>query len=189
MVFFYVLIAIAAVAVVWVIAKYNGLISLKNQVVNGWKQIDVQLKRRHDLIPNLVNTVKGYMEFEQDTLQRVIEARNAALTARGVADAATKEDMLTTALGKLFALVENYPTLKANQNVLQLQEELTSTENKISFARQFYNDIATKFNIAQQVFPANVIASIFNFTPAELFEITVPTEREVPTVDLSLHKR
>jgi len=188
MVFFYALLIFAAVLLVWVIAKYNGLITLRNQVVNGWKQIDVQLKRRHDLIPNLVNTVKGYMEFEQDTLQKVIEARNVALTARGVADAAVKEDMLSSALGKLFALVENYPTLKANQNVLQLQEELTSTENKISFARQFYNDIATKFNIAQQVFPANIIASIFKFTSAELFEVTVAVEREVPAVDLSLRK-
>jgi LemA protein len=189
MVLFYALLVFAAVLVVWVIAKYNALITLKNQVVNGWKQIDVQLKRRHDLIPNLVNTVKGYMEFEQDTLQKVVEARNAALTARGVADAAVKEDMLSSALTKLFALVENYPTLKANENVLQLQEELTSTENKISFARQFYNDIATKFNIAQQVFPANLIASIFNFTPAELFEIKVAEERDVPPVDLSLRKK
>jgi LemA protein len=189
MALFYVLIGLAAVALVWVIAKYNGLIRLKNQVVNGWKQIDVQLKRRHDLIPNLVNTVKGYMEFEQETLQKVIEARNVALTARGVADAAAKEDMLSSALGKLFALVENYPILKSNENVLQLQEELTTTENKISFARQFYNDIATKFNIAQAVFPASVIALIFNFTPSELFEIKVASERDVPSVDLSLRKK
>jgi LemA protein len=189
MFFFYALLAIVAVGIIWVIAKYNTLITLKNQVLNGWKQIDVQLKRRHDLIPNLVNTVKGYMEFEQETLQRVIEARNVALTAHGVADAAAKEGMLTSALGKLFALVENYPTLKANQNVLQLQEELTSTENKISFARQFYNDIATKFNIAQQVFPTNLIASIFNFSPSELFEIKEASEREVPSVDLSLRKK
>jgi LemA protein len=189
MILFYALIVLVVVLIVWVVTKYNGLITLKNQVTNGWKQIDVQLKRRHDLIPNLVNTVKGYMEFEQDTLQKVIEARNSALTARGVADAAAKEDMLSSALGKLFALVENYPTLKSNENVLQLHEELTSTENKISFARQFYNDIATKFNIAQQVFPANMIASIFNFTAAELFEIKVATEREVPAVDLSLRKK
>ena len=189
MVLFYALLVLAAVLVFWIVAKYNALITLRNQVTNGWKQIDVQLKRRHDLIPNLVNTVKGYMEFEQDTLQKVIEARNSALTARGVADAAMKEDQLSSALGKLFALVENYPTLKSNENVLQLQEELTSTENKISFARQFYNDIATKFNIAQQVFPANMIASIFNFKLAELFEIKVEAEREVPAVDLSLRKK
>ncbi len=174
--------------VVWVVAKYNGLVTLRNQVLNGWKQIDVQLKRRHDLIPNLVNTVKGYMEFEQDTLDKVIRARNAAVNASGVADAAAKEGELSGALSRLFALAENYPDLKSNQNVLQLQEELSSTENKISFARQFYNDIATKFNIAQQVFPGNIIAGMFGFTPSELFEITEPAERQVPTVDLSLKK-
>jgi LemA protein len=128
------------------------------------------------------------MEFEQDTLEKVIQARNAAITAKGVADSAAKEDVLTSALSKLFALVENYPTLRSNENVKQLQEELTTTENKISFARQFYNDLATKFNIAQQVFPANMIASIFGFKLAELFEIQVAEEREVPKVDLSLKK-
>jgi LemA protein len=184
----YVLIIIVVLALLWVVAKYNGLVTLRNQVANGWKQIDVQLKRRHDLIPNLVETVKGEMKFEQDTLQKVIEARNAAASARGVADSAGKEDILSGALNKLFALVENYPNLKANENVKQLQEELTSTENKISFARQFYNDIATKFNIAQQVFPANIIASMFNFAPSELFEIKEAAEREVPKVDLSLKK-
>jgi len=183
-----ILAVILAVVVVWGIAKYNSLITLRNQTTNGWKQIDVQLKRRHDLIPNLVNTVKGYMEFEQETLEKVIQARNQAVTAKGVADAAAKEDILTGALSRLFALVENYPNLKSNQNVLQLQEELTSTENKISFARQFYNDIATKFNIAQQVFPGNVIANIFRFIPAELFEVREPAEREVPAVNLSLKK-
>ena len=172
----------------WVAAKYNSLITLRNQVTNGWKQIDVQLKRRHDLIPNLVSTVKGQMQFEQETLEKVIQARNSAISATGVADSAAKEDILSSALTKLFALVENYPTLKSNENVKQLQEELTSTENKISFARQFYNDIATKFNTAQQVFPANLIASMFNFKPAELFEIQTAAEREVPTVDLSLKK-
>lgn len=176
------------VVVLWGIAKFNSLITLKNQTTNGWKQIDVQLKRRHDLIPNLVNTVKGYMEFEQDTLEKVIQARNQAVAAKGVADAAAKEDLLTGALSRLFALVENYPTLKSNQNVLQLQEELTSTENKIGFARQFYNDIATKFNIAQQVFPGNIIANLFRFSPVELFEIQQPAEREVPAVNLSLKR-
>ncbi len=185
---FYILIAAAVILVFWVVAKYNGLITLRNQVTNGWKQIDVQLKRRHDLIPNLVQTVKGQMEFEQETLQKVIQARNAAASATGIADSAAKENVLTGALNKLFALVENYPTLKSNENVKQLQEELTSTENKISFARQFYNDIATKFNIAQQVFPANIIAAMFNFKPAELFEIASEAEREVPNVDLSLKK-
>jgi LemA protein len=157
-------------------------------VKNGWKQIDVQLKRRHDLIPNLVNTVRGYMEFEQDTLEKVIKARNAAVGATGVADAAAKEGALTGMLSKLFALAENYPNLKSNETVVKLQEELSSTENKISFARQFYNDIATKFNIAQQVFPGNIIAGLFKFQPAELFEIQEAAERAVPTVDLSLKK-
>jgi LemA protein len=185
---FYIFLAAVLLLFFWVIAKYNSLVTLRNQVTNGWKQIDVQLKRRHDLIPNLVNTVRGQMQFEQETLEKVIQARNAAASAKGVADSAAKEDVLSGALSKLFALVENYPTLKSNENVLQLQEELTSTENKISFARQFYNDIATKFNIAQQVFPANIIASMFNFKPSELFEVTAAAEREAPTVDLSLKK-
>lgn len=188
MTIFYFFAALVVLLGLWVIAKYNGLIALRNQVTNGWKQIDVQLKRRHDLIPNLVSTVKGQMEFEQDTLEKVIQARNSAISAKGVADSAEKENMLTSALGKLFALVENYPNLKSNENVKQLQEGLTSTENKISFARQFYNDIATKFNTAAQVFPANIIASMFNFKPAELFEIAVAAEREVPAVNLSLKK-
>ena len=172
----------------WVVMKYNGLVTLRNQVQNGWKQIDVQLKRRHDLIPNLVSTVKGAMEFEQDTLEKVIKARNAAVSAQGVADIAAKEGELTGALSRLFALAENYPTLKSNDNVKQLQEELSSTENKISFARQFYNDIATRFNTAQQVFPGNIIAGMFNFTATELFEIQDEIERIVPKVDLSLKK-
>lgn len=176
------------VGLIWVIAKYNSLVALRNQVQNGWRQIDVQLKRRHDLIPNLVNTVKGYMEFEQETLRQVIEARNAAVGAKGVADAASKEGALSGALGRLFALFENYPQLKANQNVLQLQEELTTTENKVSFARQFYNDIATKFNIAQETFPGNIVARLFNFKISELFQIEKPEEREVPAVNLSLKK-
>lgn len=188
MVVFYVFVSLIALLVVWVIAKYNGLITLRNQVENGWKQIDVQLKRRHDLIPNLVNTVRGYMEFEQDTLQKVINARNAAVSATGVGNIAAKEGELSGALSRLFALAENYPTLKANENVKQLQEELASTENKISFARQFYNDIATKFNISQQVFPGNVVAGLFGFKPAELFEVKEAAEREVPAVDLSLKK-
>ena len=185
---FLVILGVLVLIVVWVISRYNNLVTLRNQVENGWKQIDVQLKRRHDLIPNLVSTVKGYMQFEQDTLEKVIQARNAATTATGVADAATKENALTGALGKLFALAEAYPTLKSNENVKQLQEELSSTENKIGFARQFYNDIATKFNIGQQVFPANIIASMFGFKAAELFQVADAAERAVPNVDLSLNK-
>ena len=183
-----ILFIVVIVVVAWAIMKYNGLVTLRNQVSNGWKQIDIQLKRRHDLIPNLVNTIKGAMQFEQETLQKVIAARGAAVNATGVADAAAKEGVLSGALGKLFALAENYPDLKSNADVKQLMEELSSTENKIGFARQFYNDIATKFNIAQQVFPGNIVAGIFGFKPSELFEIKEAGERDVPQVDLSLKK-
>jgi LemA protein len=179
---------IVALLVIWTIAVYNRLVSLKNQKDNGWKQIDVQLKRRHDLIPNLVNTVKGAMEFERDTLTAVMEARAKAMSAASPADASRKEGELTQALGRLFAVAENYPQLRANENVKMLQEELAGTENKIGFARQFYNDIATKYNIARETFPANTIASSFNFQPAELFEVTDAAERQVPTVDLSMRR-
>ncbi len=184
----YIILGVILVVIIWVVAIYNGLITLRNQTTNGWKQIDVQLKRRHDLIPNLVNTVKGQMQFEQETLEKVIQARNAAVSAHGVADSAAKENVLTGALSKLFALVENYPQLRSNENVKQLQEELTSTENKVTFARQFYNDIATKFNTDQQVFPGNIIANMFGFKAVELFEITEAGERAVPVVDLNLKK-
>jgi LemA protein len=185
---FIVFLGVLLVVALWVIATYNGLVGLRNQTLNGWKQIDVQLKRRHDLIPNLINTVKGAMEFEQSTLTMVIEARNRAAGASGPADSARKEGELTQALGRLFALAESYPALKSNENVKMLQEELASTENKIGFARQFYNDIATRFNTSQQTFPANLIASSFGFKPSELFEVTEAAERAVPTVDLSLKK-
>lgn len=177
---------VAAVAVLWVIGAYNSLVLLKNQSLNGWRQIDVQLKRRHDLIPNLVDTVKGAMKFEQSTLTQVIEARNKAISAQGVAGKAASENALTGALRQLFALVESYPNLKSNENVSRLQEELSSTENKIGFARQYYNDIATKFNIAQQTFPSNMIAGAFGFKSAELFEITDVAEKTVPKIDLNL---
>jgi LemA protein len=180
------LVVLIVLAAIWAIWRYNGLITLKNQVVNAWKQIDVQLKRRHDLIPNLIASVKGEMQFEQDTLEKVIQARNSAVAARGVADAADKENQLTQTLSRLFALAENYPNLKSNEAVKSLMEELSSTENKIGFARQFYNDIATRFNIAQQVFPDSFIAKTFNFQPVELFEIKEAAEREVPKVDLNL---
>jgi LemA protein len=184
----WILLGAVAVAVFWAVALYNRLIGLRNQVLNGWRQIDVQLKRRHDLIPNLVNTVRGAMEFERDTLTQVMEARSRAVSAAGPQDAARKEGELTQALGRLFAVAENYPTLKANDNVKMLQEELGSTENKVGFARQFYNDIATKFNTAQQTFPSNIFASMLGFTPAELFQITDEGERQVPAVDLSMRK-
>lgn len=184
----WILIGLVVLLVVWGIATYNRLIGLRNQTQNAWRQIDVQLKRRHDLIPNLVNTVRGAMEFERDTLAQVMEARARAVSASGPADAARKEGELTQALGRLFALAENYPTLRSNENVRALQEELSSTENKIGFARQFYNDIATKYNIAQETFPSTLVASTFAFTRAELFEIQDAAERAVPAVDLSMKK-
>jgi LemA protein len=184
---FLVLLAVVALLAVWIVVSYNRLVSMRNQTLNGWRQIDVQLKRRHDLIPNLVNAVRGSMDFERDTLTAVMEARSRALTATGPADAAQKEGQLSQALGRLIAVAENYPTLKSNDNVKMLQEELSGTENKVGFARQFYNDIATNFNTAQQVFPANLFAAAFGFKPAELFEITTPADRDVPTVDLSRH--
>jgi len=177
--------AVIALLVVWAILSYNRLVSMRNQVLNGWRQIDVQLKRRNDLIPNLVNSVRGAMDFERDTLTAVMEARAKALTATGPADAAQKEGQLTQALGRLIAVAENYPTLKSNENVRALMEELTGTENKVGFARQFYNDIATKFNTAQQVFPTNLFAATFGFKTAELFEIADAAERDAPAVDLS----
>jgi LemA protein len=180
------LIVIAVFAAIWAIWRYNNLISLKYQVGNAWKQIDVQLKRRHDLIPNLIASVRGEMQFEQDTLEKVIAARNSAVAARGVAETAEKENVLTQTLSRLFALAENYPNLKANESVKTLMEELTSTENKIGFARQYYNDVATRFNTAQNVFPDNLIAQAFKFQPVELYEITEPVEREVPKVDLNV---
>jgi len=169
-----------------VIFIYNRLVSLKNQTLNGWQQIDIQLKRRHDLIPNLVETVKGVMKFEQTTLTQVIEARNKAISAQGVAEKAVQENVLTGSLRQLFALVENYPALKSNENASRLQEELSSTENKISFARQFYNDIATQFNTAQQTFPSNILAQTFGFKAADLFQVTDAQDRQLPKVNLSL---
>ena len=185
----WILLAVIVILVIWIIASYNTLISQKNQTLNGWKQIDVQLKRRYDLIPNLVESVKGEMKFEQETLTKVIEARNQAISVQGqgVAQIAAQENALSGALRQLFALVENYPQLKANESVTKLMEELTSTENRIGFARQFYNDIATKYNITLQSFPTNTIAGTFGFKNAELFEITNPQEREAPKVSLDLN--
>lgn len=177
---------VAAAIALWVISAYNRLIALKNQVANGWKQIDVQLKRRHDLIPNLVNAVKGAMDFEKSTLEAVISARNKAVAATGVAQVAKAEGELTQALGRLFALSENYPQLKATANIQQLQEELVSTENKVGFARQLYNDVATSYNTAQQQFPTNQVAGLAKASPAELWELENPEERAVPNVDLRM---
>jgi len=177
--------AIVVIVVLALVAIYNGLVKRRNQVDNSWSQIDVQLRRRHDLIPNLVEAVKDYMEFEQDTLTRVTEARTAAMAAgqRGPEAQAQAENMLSDALKSLFAVTENYPDLKANQNVMSLQEELTATENKISFARQFYNDSVLTYNNKIQTVPSNIVAGLFNFTTRQYFEAP-EAAREVPKVDL-----
>lgn len=183
------LIVLLVIVVFLGIGAYNKLVSLRNQVANAWKQIDVQLKRRHDLIPNLINTVKGAMNFEKDTLHAVVAARNQAITASttgNVAATAQAETQLTGALSRLLAVVEAYPDLKATGNVAQLQEELTATENKIGFSRQLYNDTATQYNTAQQTFPTMLFAGMAGATPATLWEITDDSERAVPQVDLSL---
>ena len=183
---FYISLLIVIILVTAVISSYNSLIKIRNQVRNAWKQIDVQLKRRHDLIPNLVNSVKGQMEFEKGTLEGVIQARAAAVGAHSVADSMAKEDMLSSALSKLFAVVENYPDLKANESVKPLMEELTTTENQITFARQFYNDITTTYNTKLELFPTNLVASSMGFKFFPLFQVKDAAERETPTVDLSL---
>src|SRR5919202_6156923 len=186
-----IILALLALLAFYFVATYNKLVGLRNQVFNAWKQIDVQLKRRHDLIPNLVNTVRGVMQYERETLEAVVQARNQAVAVQGgpgagVAQTAAAESALTGALGRLLAVVERYPQLKATGNVAQLQEELTSTENKIGFARQLYNDTATQYNNAQQQFPGNLVAGFAKATPAELWELTDASERAVPAVDLSL---
>jgi LemA protein len=177
--------AIVFVLGIWIISTYNTLAALRLRVQNAWGQINVQLKRRYDLIPNLVEAVKGYMQHERDTLQKVIEARGQAMAAKGVKEAAEAQTVLTQSLGKIFALMESYPDLKANKNVLDLQEELTTTENQIAFARQYYNDLVTQYNTKQQVFPSNVIASFFRFQPGDLFSMP-ETEQAVPRVNLTL---
>ncbi|HUL03369.1 MAG TPA: LemA family protein [Gemmatimonadales bacterium] len=184
------LILIVAVAL-WVVAAYNGLVSLKNQTANAFKQIDVQLKRRHDLVPNLVNAVRGAMEFEKGTLEAVIQARNQAVKVNtGGPDAVKQisqaENALSAALSRLMVVVEQYPQLKATGNIGQLQEELTSTENKVAFARQLYNDTATLYNTKQQQFPTSLVAGLAHAEPATLWEIVDSAERAVPQVDLSM---
>jgi LemA protein len=169
------------------IVIYNGLVRLHNQVKNAWAQIDVQLKRRYDLIPNLVDTVKGYMKHERETLESVTKARNLAqqLSGGSVGARSKAETELSSALARLLAVVENYPDLKANQNFLALQEELTSTENKISFSRQFYNDSVLRINNQTQMFPSNVVASMTGFRAEEFFELAVAEEREAPKVSFA----
>ncbi len=169
----------------YLVSTYNRLVRLRNQVRNGWRQIDVQLKRRHDLIPNLVETVKDYMGYEQETLRQVIEARSRAVATegKGPEEALPAEQMLSGALGRLFALMENYPDLKANQNVARLMEELSSTENRIAFSRQHYNDSVMAKNTAVESFPSNLVARLFGFRHAAYFEIDTQ-ERAVPKVSL-----
>lgn len=176
-------IVIAVIAIVWLIGLYNSLQRKRVQVQTAWSDIDVQLKRRYDLIPNLVSTVKGYAAHEKDTLEAVIAARQGAISAKGIQEQAGAENMLTQAIGKLFALAEAYPDLKANQNFMHLQEELVGTENKISFSRQHYNRNVSQFNESVQVFPANIVASMFNFKTMEFFEIEERAQREAPKVE------
>jgi LemA protein len=188
---FFVLVAI--VIVVFIVGGYNSLVTLRNRYKNAYAQIDVQLKRRYDLIPNLVETAKGYLAHERGTLEAVIAARNAAVTANtraaqnpgdtsAMKDISTAESALSGVMGRLFALAESYPDLKANTTMLSLMEELTSTENKVSFARQAYNDAVMAYNTRREIFPTNLIAGPFNFGPAELFVIDKPEEKDAPKV-------
>ncbi len=177
----WVVIGIAVVLILWFVVAYNGLVRLRNQVKNAWSQIDVQLKRRYDLIPNLLETVKGYMKHEREVLENVTKARAAAMSATGPAQAGVAEGQVQRALADLRVVMESYPELKANENAMQLQEELTSTENKIGFARQFYNDSVMRYNNKTQVIPSNIVANMGGFQKAELFEIP-EAEKEVPKV-------
>jgi len=179
----WVVLGVIVALAVWAIAIYNGLVALRNRFKNAYAQIDVQLKRRYDLIPNLVEVVKDYMQYEQEVLTKVTEARAAAVSAQGPAAQARAENALTGALRQLFAVVENYPQLKANENVMRLQEELTGTENRIAFARQFYNDSVMRFNTRLQTFPTNIVAGMLGFSAQEFFE-TDDAEREPVKVDL-----
>jgi LemA protein len=177
-----ILIVVLVLLVLFIIGIYNKLVRLRMRVKNSWSQIDVQLKRRYDLIPNLVETVKGYAAHEKETLEAVIQARNMAINASTVAEQGQAENMLTGALKSIFALSEAYPDLKANQNFMQLQEELTSTENRIGFARQHYNDTVEGYNTKIQVFPNNIFAGMFGFREEDFFELEEPEQREAPKV-------
>ena len=179
-----IIVALIVFVIAMLIGMYNALVQLRNRVRNAWSQIDVQIKRRYDLIPNLVETVKGYKIHERETLEAVTKARQVAIAASGgVADQARAENMLTQTLRSLFAVVENYPDLKANQNFLALQEELTSTENKIGFARQYYNDEVLRLNNKIEMFPSNMVAGMFNFKRSEFFEVEEAAERQAPKVE------
>jgi LemA protein len=178
----WILFIVAVVVVAASIGMWNKLVSLRQQTNNAWAQIDVQLKRRYDLIPNLVECVKGYMKFEQETLEKVIKARNTALSATTVKEKAAAEGQVSAALGGFFALAESYPDLKANQNMMSLQEELASTENKIGFARQYYNDVVTAYNTRLETFPSSIFANMGGFKSKELFELDEPAAREAVKV-------
>ena len=183
----WIMLGIIGLLLIFFWATYNGLVRLRNQVKNAWAQIDVQLKRRYDLIPNLMETVKGYMTHERETLEAVTNARNLAqqVSSAGAGARAQAEGELSSALSRLLAVVENYPDLKANQNFLALQEELTSTENKISFSRQYYNDSVLRYNNQTQMFPSNFVASMTGFKASEFFEVTLAVEREAPKVSFT----
>lgn len=183
----YIALGVLVVLILAFIMTYNGLVRLRNEVKNAWAQIDVQLKRRFDLIPNLMETVKGYMTHERETLESVTNARNLAqqVASSGVGERAKAEGELSSALSRLLAVVENYPDLKANQNFLALQEELASTENKIGFSRQYYNDSVLRYNNKTQMFPSNIIANMTGFRESEFFEVTLAAEREAPKVSFS----
>lgn len=185
LIFFLAFAALVAVIIFWGVGAYNGLVALRQIVRNSWAQIDVQLKRRHDLIPNLVETVKGYAGHEKETLERVVQARSSAVNANGPAAQGKAEGELGQALGKLMLLVEQYPDLKANQNFLALQEELVSTENKVGFSRQAYNDSVMGYNTTIATVPTSIIAGMFGFIAEEYFEITVAGEREAPKVSFN----
>ena len=180
-----VVVVVLVLLILSIIGIYNALIRLRNQVDNAWSQIDVQLKRRHDLIPNLVETTKGYMKHERETFEEITKARSQAMGAKSVAEASKAEGALGGALSRFMLVVENYPDLKANQNFLAVQEELTSTENKISFARQSYNDQVLFFNNKIQMFTSNIIAGTFSFARRDFFELESAAEREVPKVSFT----
>jgi LemA protein len=181
-----VVLVVLGLVAVFLVGLYNGLVRARNEVKNAWSQIDVQLKRRHDLIPNLVETVKGYAAHERGTLEAVVKARQQAIAASGnVAEAARAENALSQTLRSLFAVAEAYPDLKANQNFLALQEELASTENKIGFARQYYNDSAMRFKNRVEVFPSNIFANMFGFAPEPFFQVETEAEKQPPQVKFS----
>ena len=181
----YILIGIIVVLAFVLIGMYNSLVGLRNQVKNAWSQIDVQLKRRYDLIPNLVETAKAYMTHEKGTFEAITKARAGAMQAEGVGDKAKAENALSSAVGNFMLAVEAYPDLKANQNFMMVQEELGSTENKIAFSRQAYNDAVLFFNNKIEMFPSNIVAGMFNFKQAEMFELEEPEARNAPKVDFS----